>query len=220
MSKAPPRTAALVHFYYTFLNDENAAQFTASVAKRYALATLERLTTWNDTSTRRAATLALSFLGDIRSNAVLGRALLDDDRGVRMIAETGIEELWLRDGSPAQRQMLRRIQRLNTSGIADEACRLATQLIEASPCIAEAWNQRAIGLYIKGDYVAAARDCRQTLRLNPFHYRAIVGRAHCQLEFSDPIGALKSFRTAVEINPGLESIRAQIRYLARALEEL
>jgi tetratricopeptide (TPR) repeat protein len=190
------------------------------VAQRYTLATLERLATWEEITTRRAAALALSFLGDFRNNATLGRALCDEDRGVRLIAETGIEELWLRHGSAPQRMLLRRIQRLNTSGAADEAGRLATKLIESSPHIAEAWNQRAIALYVQGQYVAAARNCRQALRLNPFHFRAVVGRAHCQLEFSDPLGALQSFRTAVEMNPGLESIRAQIRYLTRALEEL
>ena len=220
MSKAPTRTAALVQFYHCFLDHQNPADFAAEVASRYTLSTLERLASWHDPATRRAAALAISFLGDIRSNAVLGRALCDADRGVRLIAETGIEELWLRDGTSPQRQLLRRVQRLNTAGAAEEAGRLVTQLIETAPQIAEAWNQRAISLFLQEEFVAAARACRQTLRLNPYHYRALVGRAHCQLEFSDPIGALKSFRTAVEINPGLESIRAQIRYLTRALEEL
>lgn len=220
MSKAPTKTAALVQFYHCFLDHQNPAEFSAAVAQRYTLATLERLADWESAETRRAAVLALSYLGDIRNNHVLGRALSDQDRGVRMIAESGIEELWLRDGTEPQRRLLRRIQRLNTSGAAAESSRLATQLIEAAPRIAEAWNQRAISLYLQGQFVAAARACRQALRLNRFHYRAIVGRAHCQLEFSDPLGALKSFRTAVEINPGLDSIRAQIRYLARALEEL
>lgn len=220
VSKAPPRTSALVQFYHQFLDDENAAKFAASVSRTYLLSTLVRLAENSDRTSRRAAVLGLSFLGDIRHNHVLGRALTDADRGVRMIAESGVEELWLRDGDSSQRQLLRRIRRLNTAEQTAESCRLASRLIETAPTIAEAWNQRAVGLYIRGDYVAAARDCRQTLRLNPFHYRAVIGRAHCQLEFSDPLGALRSFQTALEINPNLEGIRAQIRYLTRALEEL
>lgn len=220
MSKAPPQTSALVQFYHQFLDNENAAQFAAAVSRTYLLSTLVRLGESPHRATRRAAILGLSFLGDIRHNRVVGRALTDPDRGVRMIAESGVEQLWMRDGTSSQRQLLHRIRRLNTTEQTSESCRLATQLIENSPGIAEAWNQRAVGLYIRGDYVAAAKDCRQALRLNPFHYRAVIGRAHCQLEFSDPLGALRSFQTALEINPNLEGIRAQIRYLTRALEEL
>ncbi|MCA9178254.1 MAG: tetratricopeptide repeat protein [Planctomycetales bacterium] len=220
MSQAPPQPTSLVQFYHRFLDDENVADFIASVSERYALTTLQKLCAWPDRPTRRGALLALSFLGDIRHNEVLGRALSDDDRGVRMIAESGIEELWMRDGTPPQRQLLKRIRRLNAAGETDLSARLANRLVDAAPRIAEAWNQRAIALYLRGNYVAAAKDCRQTLRINPFHYRAMIGCAHCQLEFSDPIGALRSFRAALEVNPNLEAIRSQIRYLAQALEEL
>jgi hypothetical protein len=164
--------------------------------------------------------LALSFCGDMRNNAVLGRALHDPDRGVRMLAESGVSEIWLRDGTPPQQLLLRKIVRLNGAGQAAEAARLATQLIAAAPRIAEAWNQRAVARFQVCDYVRSARDCRQALRLNRFHYKAAIGMAHCQLEFSDPVGALTSLRRAVALFPDLEAVRGQIRFLLRALEEL
>ena len=42
--------------------------------------------------------MALGFVGDFSQNAALGRALHDRDRGVRLLADNGIRQLWRRDG--------------------------------------------------------------------------------------------------------------------------
>ena len=90
------RIPVLVIYYNRYLTNNDCAMFLKRVARRYSCATLERLVTVGDHTTRRAAVLALSLLGDYSSNAVLGRALVDRDRGVRTIAESGIRELWCR----------------------------------------------------------------------------------------------------------------------------
>jgi hypothetical protein len=46
-----------------------------------------------------------------------------------------------------------------------------------------------------------------------------VGMAHCYLETGEAFAALECFRRAVELNPNLESVRGQIEFLERALEE-
>ena len=62
---------------------------------------------------RRAAVLALGMIGDMRVNHALGMALQDDDRGVRLLADQGLREIWLRDGNPQQQLKLRAAQRMN-----------------------------------------------------------------------------------------------------------
>jgi hypothetical protein len=77
------RTPVLVIYYNRYLTNSDYAMFIKRVARRYSNATLERLVSIGDHVTRRSAVLALSLIGDYSSNAVLGRALVDRDRGVR-----------------------------------------------------------------------------------------------------------------------------------------
>ncbi|MEM6797921.1 MAG: tetratricopeptide repeat protein [Planctomycetota bacterium] len=167
MANPPHCTPVIVDFYQRYLDDQDSAQFIKLVARRYTCATLERIAASGDRSGRRAAVLALGYMGDYTSNGVLGRALVDRDRGVRTIAENGIRDLWCRAGSREQRLTLRNVVRLNQSKQPSEAARLATELIHESPWIAEAWCQRGTAYYHLGEYDAAIRDCHQALEINP-----------------------------------------------------
>jgi tetratricopeptide (TPR) repeat protein len=181
--------------------------------------TLERLAEFGGELTRRGAVLALGFLGGYESNPVLGRALRDPDRVVGILAEHSIRELWYRDGSESQRQKLAIILRLNNSMRFDEAIEQATELIEEAPGFAEAWNQRAIARYRLKRFEEAANDCQQTLELNPYHFGAAVGMAHCHLELAEGFAALECFRRSIGLNPNLEAVKGQIDFLERALKE-
>lgn len=219
MSRAGARQPKLNRFYRRYLSEEDSAAFIKAVSQDYTVGSLERLTMHNTRVVRRAATLALGFLADFGSNAVLGRALHDDDRGVRIIAENGIRELWQRDGNEAQRQQLRVVSRRNAAQRFNEAADLASVLIDAAPWFAEAWNQRAIALFHLDRFADSAGDCHQTLELNPYHFGAAVGMAHCYLELNDAFAALEHLRRALRLNPGLEGVRAQVDFLERSLEE-
>jgi tetratricopeptide (TPR) repeat protein len=218
---SPPqsRPPKLYRYYQQYLNEEDTAAFIKSVSQEYTVGTLSRLAAHDTRVTRRAAVLALTFLADYGENAVLGRALHDEDRGVRLLAENGIGELWQRDGSEAQRQTLRIVIRRNTARHYAQAVEIADALIEEAPWFAEAWNQRAIGYFHLNRFAESAGDCHQTLELNAYHYAAAVGMAHCYLELNDAYAALENFRRALRLNPGLEGVRAQVDYLERALEE-
>lgn len=218
MNRKPTNTPVLDSLYREFLLQEDTASFIRKVALRYTPATLERLATHGTTTSRRGAILALGFVGDYESNPVLGRALVDRDRGVRMLAENGIRAVWCRAGSEIQRQQLETIIRLNQSEQHQDALRRATSLIHNAPWFAEAWNQRAIAHFQLAHYLEGARDCHQTLEINPYHFGAAAGMGHCQLKLSQPAAALESFRRALKLNPGLESIRAHAAALERALE--
>jgi tetratricopeptide (TPR) repeat protein len=204
--------------YARYLDDENTAAFIGAVSQRYSIGTLERLAEFGRVAARRAATLALSLVGNYESNAVLGRALHDRDRCVRVIAENGIRDLWMRDGSDEQQARLKVLARLNSSQQFNEAAQAASELIEDAPCLAEAWNQRAIAWFQLDRFEDSANDCHQALEINPYHFGAAVGMAHCYLQLNDAFAALECFRRALRLNPDMEEIRSQAEQLERMLK--
>lgn len=218
MSDEFNRFPLLDRYYQQFLNDENSASFIQSVAGTYGLGTLERLARYGKRVSRRASVLALGFLADFRFNETMGRALHDTDRAVRLLADHGIRELWMRDGDGQQRQMLRQIVRLNTRHRLADALDLSDELISLNPNIAETWNQRAISKYGLELYDEAIADCHEAMYLNRFHFTAALGIANCFLQMDDVYVALEFFRSALSINPDLESVRGQISQLERTLE--
>ena len=214
----PAPRPLLARLYHRYLEDENSAAFVTAVSRSYLPSTLERLACGADYIGRRAAIMAIGFLGDYRQNAVLGRALVDRDRGVRLLADNGIRALWRRDGNTRQRQQLARVCRLNFSSHYDEAVQEADTLIDDAPWFAEAWNQRGIGYFAQRRFEDSANDCQQTLEINPYHFGAAVGLAHCHLELDEPVAALENFRQAMRLNPDLEDVRVQVDYLQRTIE--
>lgn len=212
------RLPLIVRHYRAYLDDQDSATFIKSVARRYTCASLERLVTIGDRMSRRSAVLALSFMGDYSSNEVLGRAMVDRDRGVRALAENGIRDLWCRVGNREQRLTLRNLVRLNQTKQYEEAVRRATELIHESPWIAEAWCQRGTGYYHLGQYDAAIRDCHQALEINPYHFTASAGMGQCYLLMDNPVASLECFRRALRLNPSMEEVRAQVIQLQRSMK--
>jgi tetratricopeptide (TPR) repeat protein len=212
------RRTALERLYHRYLETENTAAFVKSVSEKYLLGTLERLADGGNPVLRRAAVMAVGFLGDYSHNAILGRALNDDDRGVRLLADSGIRQLWRRDGNPRQQERLWRICRLNQNDQYAEAIHEATALIDEAAHVAEAWNQRAVAEFALQRFEDAANDCHQTLEMNAYHFGAAVGMGHCYLQLDEPFAALENFRRALVLNPDLEEVRGQIGFLERALE--
>jgi tetratricopeptide (TPR) repeat protein len=162
--------------------------------------------------------LALGQLSDYASNAALGRALHDEDRGVRMLAEGAIGRLWCRVGTPQERKRLEKLVALNAARRFIEATSEATKAIDRAPHLAECWNQRAVALFAQGRYGESVRDCDRTLELNPYHFGAAAGMGQCYLKLNNRRAALECFRRALRLNPNLEGIRAHVLYLQRTLK--
>ena len=217
MSKST-RTPLLHALYHQYLVDQESATFSERVAKRYTIGTLARVAEAGDRMARRAAVLAIGLLADYETNATLGRALHDRDRGVRILAENGIRVLWCRIGTRQQRKLLDRVIELNAAHRYKEAVNLATRLIEQAAWLAESWNQRALALFNLGRFAESIRDCNEALEINPYHFGAAAGMAQCHLQLKDRISALDCFQRALRLNPNLEGVRAHVLYLQRTLK--
>ncbi len=213
------RNPILDGMYQRYLDKEDSAAFIRAVSHWYTVPTLERLAESGHPEARRAAVLALGFLADYESNAFVGRALCDEDRTVRLLAENAIRQIWCRAGSEDQRQKLGLITRLSASQQYSDAIRTATEMLAETPWFAEVWNQRGMANYHLKQFAEAIGDCHQALELNPYHFPAATAMGQCYLELGDRAAALESLRRSLKLNPGLEGVRAQIAYLQRQMEE-
>ncbi len=209
----------LLTLYNRYLEDRDSAGLILHTAEVYSTGTLQRLASHQNREVRRAAIVALCLIGGYECNATVGRAMSDEDRAVRILAENGIRWLWRRDGNPRQQRELAVIIRLNTSRATTEAHQLADRLVDSAPQLGEAWNQRAIAQFNLKHYTAAIGDCRQALELNPYHFAAAVGMGQCHIEKGEDRLALECFQRALRLNRNLEGVRACIRYLQRTLED-
>jgi len=217
MATPAARLSLLECMYQLYLADQNLEAFTSRISGRYSIGTLERIAERGSRISRRGAVLALGLLADFESNAVLGRALTDEDRGVRTLAEDALRAVWCRAGNQRERKHLATVIELNEARQFRPAIARATELIGRAPWFAEAWNQRAIGYFGCGRYAESIHDCQQALELNPYHFAAAAGMGQSYLQLRQFSGALESFRRALRLNPGLEGVRAQIASLERKL---
>ncbi len=218
MSSKPPRIPQLLVFYRQYLDHQDSAELINQVSRRYTPGTLQRLAQDPDRQVRRAAVLGLGFIADFSANHAMGRALLDDDRTVRTLAQNGIRSVWTRAGNRRQRRQLQTIIRLNSARQYDQVIARATDLIDKAPWFAEAWNQRAIARFNLEQFDESIRDCHQALELNPYHFAAAAGMGQAYLELNNYVSALESFRRALRLSPDLEAVRAQVVRLRRMVD--
>ena len=220
MSRNLRRTALLSALYEEYLRHHDTARFVAKVNHHYNQGTLQRLLCHGLGEIRRAAALALGYLGDYDSNAALGKALNDADPAVRVLAETSIRKVWLRFGTEEQQRQLSVIIRLNLARRYRDAAARGNRLIEEVGNYAEAYNQRAVAWYGLGDYAEAIRDCWMVLKLNPYHFAAAAGMGQAFLEERNPLAALEAFRRALQLYPDLQAVRIQVARLERLIEDV
>jgi tetratricopeptide (TPR) repeat protein len=215
----PVRLPYLLTLYQQYLNHQDTSCFVREASSLYSGGTLQRLARHECREVRRAAALALGFIGDYEANHALGHALHDEDRMVRTLAENSIRTIWARVGSESDRQELGAIIRLNAAQMYHDAVARATKLIERAPWFAEAWHQRAVAQVALGRLVESIRDCHQTLEINPYHFVAATSMGQAYLQLDNAVSALECFRRAIRLNPGLEGVRAQVDRLSRRVED-
>jgi tetratricopeptide (TPR) repeat protein len=189
-------------------------EFRSSIRDKYTEGTLQRLLSFDDLKTRRAAALALGLIGTMEANPSLAAALHDSDSLVQMLAADALWELWFRAGTPEQNRKLKRAVRESDQG---KARTYLDELIKSAPTLAEAFNQRAIWFFKRGEFARAVEDCEKTLQLNPHHFGAAAGLGQCLVKIGKQQAAIRAFRLALEINPTLEHLHDTIRSLEKSL---
>jgi tetratricopeptide (TPR) repeat protein len=210
----------LVKFYQRYLADGETPLFITAIAQVYSVSTLERLLVSGELNSRRAAALALGLLAGQSSVTKLGPLLRAQDRKLRLVVDDSLRAIAAREGTILDRQNLERVTRLNECNSFEKAIDLATESIEAGCGTSELYHQRSLALFQVDCIEQAIEDCRQTLKLNPFHYAAMVGLGHCYLELGDLVDSLFWFRQALDVYPDLEPVRIQVRRLEKAIQEL
>ena len=214
----PDTGSLLVEYYENFLRTRDLDAFTQQVPARFTREGLARLAESSDGQTRRAAIFALGHFGGIEDNALLARALRDDDPIVRSHAEGALWAVWFRADTPENNRMLEKVRDLIGERRLEEAIRLADRLIDRSPKFAEAYNQRAIAEFFRGRFDASAADCRRVLEYNPYHIGALGGLAQCEIRLNRRGDAIKTLRRSQKLQPHSEGIREMITLLESAFD--
>ena len=199
--------------YFAYTQKHDIRTFINHVTEHYNEASLIRLTGSLCAETRRAAALALGFVGTYQANAALGTLLKDRDRSVRLIAEGSLKSVWSRDGTEEQRHELYAVMRLIASQQFGSAVHRANILLDVYPLYVEARNQRAIASFALKKFEESIEDSRIVLDLNPYHFGAAVGMGHAYIQLGDVHRAVECFQRAMSINPNLESIRRHLERL-------
>ena len=209
----------LVYHYERYQIDQNLGSYLRSISTSYTTGGLERLLAFGEVAARRGAVLALGSLADYRSNTAVGRVLVDQDRGVRNLAETAIQKLWMRIGTTTQQRHLVAIGEQLEDKEYERAAQLATALGDEAPWISQGWYYRGKAFLQLGQYEAASRDCHQALEVNAYHFLAASTMGQAYQQMNDSISALDCFRRALRLNPNMEEVRAQVIHLQRTLRD-
>lgn len=218
MTAPAVRKSLLLKFYHRYLSDGNTAQLIASIASRFSLATLHRLLATGSIELQRAAALALGLLGNSDCTSALGPCLRSNDRRLRLVADDAMRSIVSREGTSEQRMLLERVIRLNECGDFRRAYDLSSEAFSSFPSGAEFLHQRSLASFQLDLIQEAIRDCLDCLKLNRYHYAAMVGLGYCFLEMDDCMQALFWFRQALDVYPDIEPIRVQILRLEKSIQ--
>ncbi len=219
MSGEGRHTPFLLELYEQYLESRDAVGFVLEVSKRYSSGTLQRLVSHPQCEIRRAAVLSLGFIGDYAVNHSVGRAIQDDDRTVRLLADKASRSVWNRAGSDLERQQLIDIIRLNAAERYHDAIQKASELLDDAPGFAEAWYQRGAAFFQLNRFGQAIHNCSQALEFNPYHFVAATVLGEAFLRLDSPVSALEAFRRAVRLNPDLDEARARVVQLTSQVED-
>jgi tetratricopeptide (TPR) repeat protein len=141
-----------------------------------------------------------------------------DPREAALIQDR-IWDLWMY----SDKEDLNALMRQGTFALAARDFDLALEsfnaLIALAPDMAEAWNKRATLYFLMQNYEASVADVKQTLKLEPRHFGAIVGMGLIYDALGDQEAALRAFRRGLAVNPHMPEIRKKSEQIARELKD-
>ena len=169
---------------------------------------------------RRAEAVAwIANHGRMADQPLLVKRLRDDDEFVRGFAEQGLWRLWSRSGdAEIDRLMAGGIERMQESRF-KEALAAFSEIIRRRPAFAEGWNKRATAHYLAGNLRRSLADCDEVMKRNPFHFGALSGYGQIHFQLGDYEKALLYWRRALEVNPNMPGVEANIGGIEELLKE-
>jgi tetratricopeptide (TPR) repeat protein len=167
----------------------------------------------------KIALFCLGWVGTMEQVPEIAAHLQAEDEMTVGLAEHTLWSIWFRAGDPGANTDLKRVVQLIDEGKLDTAIAEAGEVVHRCPGFAEAYNQRAIGRFLKGDYVSAIDDCQETLVRNPHHFGALAGLGHCYALLGELEPALSAYRRALRLYPHMEGVRESIQHIRRCLAQ-
>ena len=168
---------------------------------------------------RAGAFVWLAEHGAAGDAAPLYERLRDENPAVRAYAEQALWLLWSRSGNAAVDRLMERGAEEMQAGRHREAVATYSEVIRLQPAFAEGWNKRATVLYLAGEFHRSLADCAEVLKRNPRHFGALSGAGLNHLQLEQQGEALRWFRRALEVNPNMSAIEAEVRRLQETLRE-
>jgi len=150
---------------------------------------------------------------------LLLQRLSDEDGEVRGFAEQALWLLWMRSGDPVIDRALAEGTALMQAGRLPEAIVVFTGIIRRRPTFTEGWNKRATAYFLAGDLQRSLADCDQVVKRNPAHFGALSGYGQIYFQLERFEKALEYWRRALQVNPNMPGVRANIEATEQLLRE-
>jgi len=127
--------------------------------------------------------------------------------------EQEIWRIWHTSPSDDALAIMSDARRALDTGKFENAIEKLNELVANYPDYAQAWNQRAIVLYVTEDFEGSLRDVTRAVALEPRHFGAYSGMGQCYMRLEQPERALEAFQAALEIHPWLSNVKQQMDML-------
>ena len=195
-------------------------QALASLLKnRYTGEQITSLLHCSHADARKVAALSIGLVGTTCCLHKLAPLLKDPDPMVNQLAEHAMWSIWFRTGRTpeANKELCRGTKALNGRDF-QKAVEHIDRALSEDPNFAEAYNQRAIVLYLQERYEDSIEDCRRAVEHMPLHFGAWAGMGHCHAHLGRLRDAVECYQRALSINPHLDGIPQAIHELTRRIE--
>jgi tetratricopeptide (TPR) repeat protein len=129
--------------------------------------------------------------------------------------EQGIWKIWMSADSPTAEVLIQQAALAMNQGAPEQSLKILNRLIGAYPDFPEAWNKRATLYFMMHKYTESLADIDKVLELEPRHFGALSGRGMIYQRQNKFSAALDSYRDALALNPGMESVKDAIEQIEK-----
>jgi tetratricopeptide (TPR) repeat protein len=200
------RLPKLLEIYDDCMSEEGHSLILAAarVASWYTPSTLSRMLASQVVPIRQGAVWGLGLVGDERQLDLLGPLLRDALRGIRMAADEARRSIMARTQSPWHRRCEASVEDLLAMSEMSRASKLADQLVEETERRSDAYLLRAWVRFCSQQLDSATDDCKKTLAIDPYCYRACMALGQCYWHQNRDAAARECFYESVRLYPDWE----------------